>query len=359
VFLINIYMLYLTSFFLNIIDSQSKNVKVYQTTKELIELTTNNPVDAIAIDFPNNNYPAHATIIDQLENCCDQLFVYFSEPTTTQQNSCAPAQSELVNLLQNYDRSNITFFSDTVLNFKLVNSVHYTIINWFIDPINYYATKNWAKQSMNNLNTKFNKTHMIDVLLGTTKPHRNLVSALWENSQINDKMIYSYYRTNLNKGIDWEPLLHLDNHTHSSELSIIEDSPVRISAVLPTMIYNQSYYSAVVETIDTNEYSQYTEKVAKPIVAKRPFIVFTGQYYLKNLKILGFKTFDSIIDETYDNISDLNLRYLTAWQQVEWLCQQDPESIISQLEPILEYNKQHFLKTDWNFNLKRELKRYL
>ena len=103
----------------------------------------------------------------------------------------------------------------------------------------------------------------------------------------------------------------------------------------------------VAETTAYNEYSQFTEKVAKPIVALRPFVAFCGQHYLKNLKRLGFQTFGDVIDETYDAVADAGQRFNLAWNQVEHLCQEDPQQILEKLLPTLEYNKNHFLSTDW------------
>ena len=45
--------------------------------------------------------------------------------------------------------------------------------------------------------------------------------------------------------------------------------------------------------------SRTTEKILKPIQQYHPFILL-GMYGLQNLRNLGFKTFDSVWDESYD-----------------------------------------------------------
>jgi hypothetical protein len=45
-----------------------------------------------------------------------------------------------------------------------------------------------------------------------------------------------------------------------------------------------------------------TEKTAKPIWAKRLFVMFGTPGFLKKLHELGFKTFDHVIDESYDSM---------------------------------------------------------
>jgi hypothetical protein len=47
-----------------------------------------------------------------------------------------------------------------------------------------------------------------------------------------------------------------------------------------------------------------TEKIWKPILCTHPFIVFGQENFLIELKKMGFKTFDSVWDESYDTETD-------------------------------------------------------
>ena len=47
-----------------------------------------------------------------------------------------------------------------------------------------------------------------------------------------------------------------------------------------------------------------TEKICRTMFNYHPFVVLSTPYFLKNLKQLGYKTFDSIIDESYDEFTD-------------------------------------------------------
>ena len=80
-------------------------------------------------------------------------------------------------------------------------------------------------------------------------------------------------------------------------------------------------------------------------------MVFAGQYYLQNLRKLGFKTFDGVIDESYDLVPDMQQRMTDAWRQVESLCQQDPKSVYKKLQPILDHNYDVFTNTNWLQNI--------
>ena len=45
-----------------------------------------------------------------------------------------------------------------------------------------------------------------------------------------------------------------------------------------------------------------SEKVLRPMMLKQPFIVYSSQYFYKNLHKLGFKTFGSLWDESWDDL---------------------------------------------------------
>ena len=72
---------------------------------------------------------------------------------------------------------------------------------------------------------------------------------------------------------------------------------------------------------------------------------------LADLRSLGFKTFDIVIDESYDTIEDDNTRWEMAFEQVKFLLtHQNLQEIYKTILPILEYNSQHFLKISTFFS---------
>ena len=62
------------------------------------------------------------------------------------------------------------------------------------------------------------------------------------------------------------------------------------------------------------------------------------------MKTMGFKTFDSIIDESYDSEPDIVKRFELAFDQVQWLANQDYTEIIEKAGPILEHNHNRLLE---------------
>jgi hypothetical protein len=130
---------------------------------------------------------------------------------------------------------------------------------------------------------------------------------------------------------------------------------VSLSQVIPCAIYNQTHYTLVAETCADNEFSFFTEKIVKPIVARRLFIVAAGQYYLRNLRALGFKTFDGIVDESYDNISDCTERMLAVTDQVNRLTKLDGNLIESAIVSIIEHNYRHMMNFNWQESMTKNL----
>lgn len=72
-----------------------------------------------------------------------------------------------------------------------------------------------------------------------------------------------------------------------------------------------------------------------------------GQYQLRNLKQLGFQSFDSVIDESYDSIENNATRFGAAMAQVKYLCEQPQQEILDKIKPIVDHNFNVMMSTDW------------
>lgn len=95
------------------------------------------------------------------------------------------------------------------------------------------------------------------------------------------------------------------------------------------------------------------------MLAKRLFLVASGQYYLRNLRDFGFHTFDGVIDESYDYEPDLETRVNMMLEQARKLSDMDYDSVIKQVQPVLEHN--YFLMTQigWQSNMIQRLLAFL
>ena len=103
----------------------------------------------------------------------------------------------------------------------------------------------------------------------------------------------------------------------------------------------------MIETTIHNDFAMFSEKEAKPIVAKRPFVVFGACGQLEAFRSLGFKTFDSVVDESYDLIEDKETRWHKALDSMLLLTEEDPKEVYRKLQEVLIHNKDHFENTEW------------
>ena len=115
----------------------------------------------------------------------------------------------------------------------------------------------------------------------------------------------------------------------------------KINICTETMYYN--------ETNGFSNIIHLTEKVYRNLFYKIPFTLISNKHALLYLKTLGFKTFDSLIDESYDYESD-DIRYIKSVESAKLLLNFWKSS---ELDDILSYNRQHFTNktnTDLHFN---------
>jgi len=111
-------------------------------------------------------------------------------------------------------------------------------------------------------------------------------------------------------------------------------------------LYLETFFSVVSETLFEQEAIFLSEKVAKPLLNLHPFIVMSTPYTLKKLRELGFKTFGSFIDETYDEVEDNKKRVELIFKELDKIRTTPIDELKTwwkSIVPILEHNQKHFL----------------
>jgi hypothetical protein len=198
------------------------------------------------------------------------------------------------------------------------------------------------------------KPKYFDALLGSPKPHRDFVADAINQNSMENQVIMTY-------GGKWndDEFYAKDYFIYEPDTVILEVGPgtanwveyhgvrTSLSRVIPINVFNDTAYSIVAETDHDNTLSFYSEKTAKPIIAKRLFIPFSGYKFLHNLRRVGFQTFGSIIDESFDYIIDDKTRYNAAFDQVKKLCSMDQQYVYDAVRPVLEHNYELIMNRDW------------
>jgi hypothetical protein len=110
-------------------------------------------------------------------------------------------------------------------------------------------------------------------------------------------------------------------------------------------LWQSSLWHVVNETVFYDSKLHLTEKVFKPIVAQRPFVLVAAPGNLDYLRGYGFKSFDRWIDESYDTIEDPDQRLDAVVKEINRFAKMtiaELRDIHQDMMPVLEYNKQHF-----------------
>jgi hypothetical protein len=112
--------------------------------------------------------------------------------------------------------------------------------------------------------------------------------------------------------------------------------------------YESTYFSVITETTyHTNPGYDgvpfLSEKVFKSIAMRHPFILVTAPNSLQFLKQLGYKTFEGLIDESYDaeiNDGDRMIKIVNEIERLSKLSKKEIKDFISKAKPICDHNFQ-------------------
>lgn len=319
--------------------SYYSNVDVFLSSKH------QRRVACLQIPYPYNR--SIEQVIDAVYDSVDQVIVLGSE-----------LHPDTVNFMRRYDRPKISYFVCGLLNQPLQFSRVFRFMDWFTTTVHFY--KNVRPSTVLEL-TSGVKPKMFDALLGRKKPHRDQAYDFVVDTGIINQGIVTYINDHqINFNADntsswiWENqgLQGHENIKWTVDFVNYYGHEMSLSQVVPINVYNQTAYSLVCETNFDNDYVFYTEKTVKPIIGRRLFITLSHQYALRGLQELGFRTFNGIIDESYDAIEPVAERHAAALEQLRWLCSQPQEEILPQIQEIVDHNYNLMLGKDWYHDFK-------
>lgn len=111
-------------------------------------------------------------------------------------------------------------------------------------------------------------------------------------------------------------------------------------AIVNPRCYTDTWFSLVTETIYDYPHTFRTEKIWKPILMAHPFVVAANQGYLKDLRSAGFRTFDTLIDESYDRIASPTARIERIIDTVRDISESGAAEFWEASRDICKYNQQ-------------------
>ncbi len=109
-------------------------------------------------------------------------------------------------------------------------------------------------------------------------------------------------------------------------------------AIVNPLCYIDSCFSLVTETIFDYPYTFRTEKIWKPMIMLHPFVVAANWGFYRDLRAAGFRTFDHIIDESFDLIDDPRDRADRIVAIVQDICYNGAWDFLTQSRAVCEHN---------------------
>ena len=129
--------------------------------------------------------------------------------------------------------------------------------------------------------------------------------------------------------------------------------------------YNSTDYGIiaielVLETLFDDNRHHLTEKILRPIACGRPFILASTPGSLQYLRQYGFKTFDKLIDESYDIVTDPRMRLEMIVKEIKRIKNmeyKEKKILWTKLYSIAAYNKKLFFSEKWQDTIINEFKK--
>lgn len=181
-------------------------------------------------------------------------------------------------------------------------------------------------------------SHMVQNQLDTVS---RITFSAWDNHQ--------HYRDHQFRSSQFKTNIDLD-HLHGESVTSA------YSAVYDVAHYQNCAIDVVLETLFDDDRLHLTEKVLRPIACGKPFLLAATHGSLEYLRRYGFQTFDGILDETYDSITDSKDRIQAITSEMSRISGHDRKhQLYRDLHKIAEHNRRHFFSDEFAQQLQQEL----
>jgi len=306
----------------------------------------------------NNNFQYFHSYLELSDK--DVLWLLYHEGRTT---------IDQVLKFDNIDKFNHIFLVDQEINLEYIprSNIHIWQPTFNNNPQSYVFL--WWFEIVRELHEKFDYTAQLflydtkqpkfkfDMLLGTPRRHKDYIYKQINDYGIIDDFVIGCHKANNNNRTNDRGNWVSGGDYENGIGAIVNNEPIIpeiTSCILPYKIYNDSWYSIVCET--SYKHCFLSEKTAKPILAKRLFVLIGAKHMIKNLQSLGYKTFSNVLDESYDDIDNDELRWDMACEQIKKLYYMDPIEVYLNIQSTLEHNYQLLTETNWWNIMKNDIK---
>ena len=217
----------------------------------------------------------------------------------------------------------------------------------------------WKMPDINKIDIDKKSKLFLTFIRNSQKLHRKTLASYYQYHNLWKDNNISFLKVEWDGPLGSGEIDYLPNKYQNSLLELEDLNPIEIDTKnlkdkrgFNTMfadrsdLYLETFFSVVSETLFEQEAIFLSEKVAKPLLNLHPFIVMSTPYTLKKLRELGFKTFGSFIDETYDEVEDNKKRVELIFKELDKIRTTPMDELKTwwkSIVPILEHNQKHFL----------------
>jgi hypothetical protein len=157
---------------------------------------------------------------------------------------------------------------------------------------------------------------------------------------------YTFRNPSWKPTTDFEPLVRKNHATSHSSADFDFDD------------YNNTHIEIVLETLFDDDRIHLTEKILRPIACGQPFMLASNAGSLEVLKKYGFKTFDSVWSEQYDQIEDPHARLQKIVSTMQDIDNWDAKTFADKMavaNEIANHNRQWFFSKEFFDRINKEL----
>lgn len=221
---------------------------------------------------------------------------------------------------------------------------------WFNDA-KYFENQLFFKNDYICLMNIANKDRSYRLYLASKLKELNLLDKGTVSLNLDENNLIKKEITDLKSKLSKKSKKHIYKYLTFQQQSMYADTKNftgELSAGLDHIIYEMwqdSFFHVVPETVFYYNKLHLTEKIFKPIVSRRPFLLVGAPGNLEYLKSYGFRTFDKWIDESYDQELDNDRRIDLVVNQLHWinnLTSNQKHQMFKEMQTVLEHNYQHF-----------------
>lgn len=296
---------------------------------------------APVVEIANDGIPCyHYTDVDKINFCQSNLVVI----------DCLTEGIHSSNFFEQYNKNKkYIIFSNgdwdkdhykLSIDYEIAHSHFFLwdIVDTYFSPnrFSYFSDKNYQFNS--------DKPYSFISTIGNVRPIRDILVDQIMTLYPRRQFVLRYSGEDFACPSDHLDVLTFEKGNFDPYISIFEKYYYNVSRSLPMAMYNSANFNLVVETdLDYQNCFFLTEKTIKVLLSGMPFVSVSHPGFLKRLHDIGFLTYDTLWDESYDEITDYKSRVKKIVELCDFLCDFDWKSKQHELEIIKFKNQTHFI----------------